>query len=116
MMRPPAQRRRILQCAPDLPYLVADTRLVRSFAGLLLVFLGGGGRASAQQTNAGSVFARCIGADTGAAWIRADSIWSSEMGTHWSNDSLRQVLLALGDSDQAVRRGPSLADSMLSPA
>jgi hypothetical protein len=65
----------------------------------------------AQQSHADSVADRCIG-DTTAPWTQVSRRWSSEVGRHWSNDSLRHVLLALRDSDQAVRQSPSLADSM----
>jgi uncharacterized protein DUF6624 len=43
--------------------------------------------------------------DTGAAWFRVLTRWSSETPGSWSNDSLRTVLRALAAKDQAVRRG-----------
>ena len=78
----------------------------------LLIVLAFAPSARSQQPNADSIFTRCVGTDTTAAWMKADSIWSSEQGAHWSNDALRRRLLALGDSDQAVRRGLTLADSL----
>jgi len=45
----------------------------------------------------------CPPIDTTAAWVRTSRAWSSEAGLRWSNDSLRRVLLALGERDQAPR-------------
>jgi hypothetical protein len=44
--------------------------------------------------------------DTTTSWARAQRAWSDDT-THptWSNDSLRRVLVALGDTDQAMRNG-----------
>lgn len=45
----------------------------------------------------------CPAIDTLAAWVRVSRAWSNEAGLRWSNDSLRRVLLALRDRDQALR-------------
>ena len=45
----------------------------------------------------------CPPLDTSAAWAVANRAWSNESGLHWSNDSLRRVLLRLGERDQAPR-------------
>jgi hypothetical protein len=45
----------------------------------------------------------CPAIDTLAAWVRVSRAWSNETGLRWSNDSLRRVLLGLGDRDQALR-------------
>jgi hypothetical protein len=46
---------------------------------------------------------QCPPLDTVAAWARANRAWSDETGLRWTNDSLRHVLLALRDRDQAPR-------------
>lgn len=45
----------------------------------------------------------CPPLDTTAAWAAASRAWSNETGVRWSDDSLRRVLLALRDQDQAPR-------------
>lgn len=45
----------------------------------------------------------CPAIDTLAPWVRVSRAWSNEAGVRWSNDSLRRVLLALVDRDQALR-------------
>ena len=45
----------------------------------------------------------CPPLDTTAAWALTNRAWSNETGLRWSNDSLRRVLLTLGDRDQAPR-------------
>lgn len=45
----------------------------------------------------------CPPLDTSAAWALVSRSWSDERGVRWSNDSLRRVLLALRDRDQAAR-------------
>lgn len=45
----------------------------------------------------------CPPLDTAATWARTSRAWSNEAGLHWSNDSLRGVLLTLRDRDQAAR-------------
>ena len=45
----------------------------------------------------------CAPPDTTAAWARVSRAWSTETGLRWSNDSLRRVLLAMRDRDQAAR-------------
>lgn len=55
--------------------------------------------------SAGGQTPPCPPLDTTAAWARANRAWSSETGLRWSNDSLRRVLLALSERDQAPRAG-----------
>lgn len=44
--------------------------------------------------------------DSTTAWARAQAAWRDDtVRRPWSNDSLRRVLIALGDTDQAMRRG-----------
>lgn len=43
--------------------------------------------------------------DSAAQWVRVAKQWSHEAPGAWSNDSLRAVLLALGNADQAARDG-----------
>lgn len=45
----------------------------------------------------------CAPLDSTAAWARVNRAWSNEAGLHWTNDSLRRVLLDLADRDQAAR-------------
>ncbi|HSA55825.1 MAG TPA: DUF6624 domain-containing protein [Gemmatimonadaceae bacterium] len=45
----------------------------------------------------------CPDVDSTAAWARVLRAWQDETGDAWTNDSLRQVLLRLGQRDQAVR-------------
>ena len=82
----------------------------RRIVGFLLAAVGAAApaRVSAQSTAADSTFTACMERDTSTAWQR--------MSQAWSNDALRRELVALGDSDQAVRHGLSLADSMRNPA
>jgi uncharacterized protein DUF6624 len=47
---------------------------------------------------------RCPPLDSLAPWARVNRAWSVESDRGWSNDSLRHVLLALRDQDQAIRR------------
>jgi hypothetical protein len=56
----------------------------------------------------------CAPLDSTAAWARVNRMWSNETGLHWSNDSLRQVLIALADRDQAARQnfGARIGDSV----
>src|SRR5881296_1906965 len=56
----------------------------------------------------------CPPLDTTAAWARTSRTWSNESGVHWSNDSLRRVLLRLGERDQAPRAefGARVADTL----
>ncbi|MFI5231601.1 MAG: DUF6624 domain-containing protein [Gemmatimonadales bacterium] len=43
--------------------------------------------------------------DSSAEWLRVAKQWSHELPGAWSNDSLRDVLLALGKADQDARNG-----------
>ena len=56
----------------------------------------------------------CPPLDTTAAWARTNRTWSNESGLRWSNDSLRRVLLRLGERDQAPRAefGAHIADTL----
>jgi hypothetical protein len=58
--------------------------------------------------------APCPPLDTAAAWAQASRAWSDETGSRWSNDSLRRVLLALRDRDQAPRAefGARIGDTL----
>ena len=71
--------------------------------------------AQAQQS-ADDVVERCFTRDSATAWIRMGQEWARETPGSWTNDSLRSVLIALGQADQAVRAGTALADSMKSHA
>lgn len=53
--------------------------------------------------NAHALRGQCPAPDTSAAWARVLRSWQSETGIHWSNDSLRQRLLAIEGEDQAAR-------------
>jgi hypothetical protein len=59
--------------------------------------------AMAQDDKARTAFIACIEADTTSGWQRMSMTWNDETSSRWTNDSLRTVLLALADSDQAVR-------------
>lgn len=45
----------------------------------------------------------CPPLDTTASWASVNRAWSQEAGVRWSHDSLRHVLLAMRDRDQAAR-------------
>lgn len=64
---------------------------------LLWVLLGTSSRVSVAQDPS------CAPLDSTAAWARVNQAWSNEAGLRWTNDSLRRVLLALADRDQAAR-------------
>ena len=51
----------------------------------------------------GAQASHCPPADTTASWAQVSRAWSNETNLRWSNDSLRRVLLALRDQDQAAR-------------
>ena len=68
----------------------------------------------AQKSVADSIVGACVERDTSTAWMRLSQAWTTE--TSWSNDSLRRVLIAMGEEDQAVRPATGFADSMKSPA
>jgi len=67
---------------------------------------------SAQQTTGESPIAQCL-KDEGpnARWYQVARHWTADSTRTWSNDSLRQVLLALAKADQAVRPAGSVPDS-----
>lgn len=48
---------------------------------------------------------QCPEIDTTAIWVQVNRAWSNEAGLHWSNDSLRRVLLELVERDQGAREG-----------
>jgi uncharacterized protein DUF6624 len=73
-------------------------------------------RVTAQSTTADSIATACMERDTSTAWQRSAQAWSNEAGARWTNGALREELLVLGDSDQAVRNGRSFADSISNPA
>lgn len=56
----------------------------------------------------------CPPFDTTASWAQVNRAWSNELSLHWSDDSLRSVLLALRDQDQAVRAdvGAHVSDTL----
>ena len=64
-------------------------------------------RTTAAQTS-------CPPPDTAASWVRASRLWSNERGLRWRNDSLRRVLLAMGEEDQGARAefGARTVDSL----
>ncbi len=73
---------------------------------LLVALVGLPGLLAAQAT-------RCPAPDSLAPWARVLRAWKSESGQTWTNDSLRRVLLALVEADQAARRdfGARAADT-----
>ncbi len=72
--------------------------------------------AAAAQSNAiDSAFAACAARDTSTMWQRVSSEWSADTGK-WTNDSLRQALIALGKADQATRTVTDFGDSVQDPA
>jgi hypothetical protein len=68
----------------------------------------------AQQSNPDSIVTACMARDTSTAWMRIGMAWAAEQPGAWKNDSLRRVLLAMGEKDQAIRQG-SLTDSARNP-
>jgi hypothetical protein len=56
----------------------------------------------------------CPPFDSTTSWAQVNRAWSNETSLHWSNDSLRRVLLALRDQDQAVRAdvGAHVSDTL----
>ena len=67
------------------------------------------------QSRADSIVGACVAHVPAGKWMEMSAAWSREVPGSWANDSLRRVLIAMGDSDQAVRQGP-FADSMKSQA
>lgn len=45
----------------------------------------------------------CPALDTTAAWAQVNRAWAQESPRGWTNDSLRRVLVGLGERDQAAR-------------
>jgi hypothetical protein len=70
----------------------------------------------AQQSVADSIVGACIEKDTSTTWMRISQEWTTERPGGWTNDSLRRVLIRMGEEDQAVRPITGFADSMKSPA
>jgi len=92
---------------------VTVTRLFVVFLVCAVVAPGG---ARAQQSAADSIVGACIANDTATAWQRISQEWNTERPGSWSNDSLRRVLIAMAEEDQAVRPATGFTDSMKSPA
>ena len=78
-----------------------------SYSRLLLLIAGLGARPLTAQTPP------CPEPDSTAPWVRVGRAWSDETHAHWSDDSLRRVLLAMRDRDQAARAdfGARVTDS-----
>jgi hypothetical protein len=66
-------------------------------------------------SQADSIVASCIARDTSTGWQRMSATWSDER-LGWRNDSLRRVLIAMAEADQAVRPTTGIVDSMKNPA
>jgi len=83
---------------------------LRKQLGVLLPLLGIA--APLQRTAAQTP--HCPPFDTTASWAQVNRAWSNELSLHWSDDSLRSVLLALRDQDQAVRAdvGAHVSDTL----
>jgi hypothetical protein len=56
----------------------------------------------------------CPAPDSLAPWVQVLRTWKTEVPGQWTNDSLRRVLLAMADADQAARRefGARAGDSV----
>jgi hypothetical protein len=80
------------------------------------VFLAVASPAFGQRSDADDVVERCVTRDTATAWMRMSAEWSREPPGSWTNDSLRNVLIAMGNADQAVRPAVGWADSIRDPA
>lgn len=82
----------------------------RKLLGLLLLLSG----MAAPLHRIGAQTPHCPPLDTTASWAQVNRAWSNETSLHWSNDSLRRVLLALRDQDQAVRAdvGAHVSDTL----
>ena len=80
------------------------------------VFLAVASPAFGQQPDADAVVERCVTRDTATAWQLKSAEWSREAPGSWTNDSLRNVLIAMGIADQAVRPTTGWADSIRNPA
>lgn len=80
----------------------------RLSAGVLLLGL------LAPLAPAGGQSSPCPPLDTTAAWAEVNRAWSDETGVRWSHDSLRRVLLAMGERDQAPRAefGARMGDTL----
>jgi hypothetical protein len=68
-----------------------------------------------QRSDADAIVERCFTRDTATAWQIRGAEWSAERPGSWTNDSLRTVLIAMGEADQAVRPATAFADSIRSP-
>lgn len=58
---------------------------------------------------------RCASRDTATAWRIIAADWKNERATGWTNDSLRNALIALAQADRAARPAPEFADSLRRP-
>jgi hypothetical protein len=85
---------------------------VRSPIRFIVLLLIPFANSAAQSTAADSAISACVERDTTTGWRQISTAWKNESGQRWSNDSLRQRLLALGKADQAVRSGLGLSDSL----
>lgn len=84
-------------------------------ASFAVVLAGSLPKPARAQSRADSIVGACVARAPAGKWMEMSAAWSTEAPGSWTQDSLRRVLVAMGDSDQAVRQGP-FADSMKSPA
>lgn len=70
---------------------------------------------TAQQSRADSIATACLAADTSSAWREVAAEWSAHAGEPVEDVALHRRLLALRDSDQALRLVPGLPDSLANP-
>jgi hypothetical protein len=80
------------------------------------VFLACASPTFGQQSDADAIVERCVTRDTATAWQVRSAEWSREQPGSWTHDSLRNVLIAMGDADQAVRSATGFVDSIRSEA
>lgn len=85
-------------------------------AAALGVVLAPASPALGQRSGDDAVVERCITRDTATAWRVRSAEWSTERPGGWTNDSLRAVLVAMGEADQAVRPAVGFSDSIRNPA
>jgi hypothetical protein len=87
-------------------------RLTAFASATVLNAIFGAAPMSAQQTAADSAVTACLAADTSQKWQQVGAAWSAERAGSWSNDALRQRLIAMAARDQAVRLVPNFSDSV----